>query len=62
MPDIYMKVREAWITQACNLLRIDPYCDRTRRNLAQSFDTAFERGYACGQVGDEEGGYHGPDA
>ena len=62
MPDIYMKVREAWITQACNLLRIDPYSDRARRNLAQSFDTAFERGYACGQVGDEEGSYHGPDA
>ena len=62
MPDVYMTVREAWITQACNLLRIDPYYDRNRRNLAQSFDTAFERGYACGQVGDEEGGYHGPDA
>jgi hypothetical protein len=58
--DIYMKARQAWIEQTCALIRHDT--DRCRRNLAQAFDTAFERGYACGLVGDEAGHYHGPEA
>ena len=58
--DIYMTARNAWVERTVSLIRHDT--ERARRNLAQAFDTAWEHGYTCGQVGDEEGEYHGPDA